>query len=166
MTDCTPDNRPLKTVDSTMAEAMHIVMYGDANGEGRLFGGRLMEWIDEVAGIAACRHVGGSVTTACVDSLQFKHPAFLNDVLVLQARITYVGNKSLEVRVDSFAEHLETGERTLINTAYLVEVHVNHDGRPQPIRFGLDCHSPEAEAEWHAARLRAAIRRTRQADGF
>ena len=54
-----------------------------------------MEWIDETAGIAARRHCGGDVTTACVDQLTFKHPAFLNDVVVIVAAVTYVGHTSM-----------------------------------------------------------------------
>ena len=61
-----------KTVEDSRTEWMKCIQYEDINGNGRLFGGRLMEWMDEVAGIAATRHAGGIVTTAAVDNLQFK----------------------------------------------------------------------------------------------
>ena len=54
----------------------------DLNGYGRLFGGRLMEWIDTVAGIVARRHSGCKVTTAMVDTLCFRAPAYPNDTVV------------------------------------------------------------------------------------
>ena len=56
-----------------------IVLNEHINGAGRLFGGRLMEWIDIVAAVAARRHSGRNVTTASVDTLSFKAPAYLND---------------------------------------------------------------------------------------
>ena len=64
-----PQGRLTKLVADSTCEAMRIVTHQDVNGENRLFGGRLMEWIDELAGIAARRHCGASVTTACVDTL-------------------------------------------------------------------------------------------------
>ena len=53
------------------------------NCYGRLFGGVLMQWIDEMAGIVARRHAGTIVPTACVDNLNFKAGAYLGDVVVL-----------------------------------------------------------------------------------
>ena len=84
-----------KSISDSLTESIKSVRYEDINGVNRLFGGRLMEWIDETAGIAARRHCGGDVTTACVDQLTFKHPAFLNDVVVIVAAVTYVGHTSI-----------------------------------------------------------------------
>ena len=155
-----------KRVADSQAEATFILQHKDINGENRLFGGRLMEWIDGTAGIAARRHCGGSITTACVDSLVFKHAAYLNDIVVVKARVTHVGTTSMEVRVDAFVEKDATGERFLINTAYLIEVHVDEDGKPQPIPWGLELASDEERAEWEGAEKRRAIRRQREAEGF
>ena len=78
---------PKKVTDS-MTEQVHVVIYPDINGFGRLFGGQLLQWIDEVAGATARRHCGHNATTAAIDNLQFKAGAFLNDVLVLIGRVT------------------------------------------------------------------------------
>ena len=43
-----------KHVSDTMIEQVYQVRPEHLNGSGRLFGGRLMEWIDEVAGLVAC----------------------------------------------------------------------------------------------------------------
>ena len=45
-------------------EHTQIVLKEHINGQNRLFGGRLMEWIDVVAAVAARRHAGHNVTTA------------------------------------------------------------------------------------------------------
>lgn len=81
---------PKKVTDS-LTEQIHVVIYPDINGFGRLFGGQLLKWIDEVAGATARRHCGNNATTAAIDNLQFKAGAFINDVLVLTGRVTYVG---------------------------------------------------------------------------
>ena len=152
-----------KRVAESVTESSKIVQSKDINGQNRLFGGRLMEWIDEVAALTAMRHCGGLVTTCAVDNLVFKHGAKLNQVVVLKGRVTYVGNTSLEVRVDTFVEEIETGERFAINHAYLICVHVDDDGVPQPIRFGIDIQSESEQAEWDGALNRAKSRKERYA---
>ena len=60
-----------KRVSDTMIEQVYQVRPEHLNGSGRLFGGRLMEWIDEVAGLVAMRHAQSNVITASVDNLKF-----------------------------------------------------------------------------------------------
>ncbi len=160
------ENRKTRKVADSLTEVTKLLQYKDINGYDRLFGGRLMEWIDEAAGIAASRHCGGGITTACVDTLQFKHAAYLNDLVVIIARVTYVGRTSMEVRVDSYVEDVETGIRHLINHAYLTEVHVDAQGVPTPIEFGLELVNETERMEWEGAKKRIAVRKTRQAEGY
>ena len=150
-----------KKVSDSITESSKIIQSKDINGQIRLFGGRLMEWIDEVAALTAMRHCGGLVTTCAVDNLVFKHGAKINQVVVLKGRVTYVGNTSLEVRVDTYLEELVTGERFAINHVYLICVHINDDGRPLPIRYGLDIQTEEEQAEWDGAIARAKSRKER-----
>lgn len=67
-----------------------------------------MEWIDEVAALTAMRHCGGLVTTCAVENLRFKYGAYINEIIVLIGKITYVGKTSMEVRVDTYVEDIET----------------------------------------------------------
>ena len=102
-----------KKVEDSRTEWMKCIQYEDINGNDRLFGGRLMSWMDEVAGIAATRHCGGFVTTAAVDNLQFKAGCFLNDIIVIRAKLTYVGRTSMEVRVDVYIEDRDSSKLKL-----------------------------------------------------
>ena len=120
-----------------------------------------MEWIDETAALAAMRHCGGLVTTCAVDQLVFEHGATLNQVVVLKSRVTYVGNTSIEVRVDTFVEDLETGDHFAINHAYLVFVHVDENGNPIPIRYGIEIRSESEQEEWDNALIRVTLRKER-----
>jgi len=153
----------MKRVADSVTESSKIVQSKDINGQSRLFGGRLMEWIDEAGALAAMRHCGGLVTTCAVDHLVFQHGATLNQVVVLKAKVTYVGNTSMEVRVDTYVEDPETGSRFAINYAYLIFVHVNEAGEPIPIRYGLDIQSHREQAEWDGALKRAESRKERYA---
>ena len=150
-----------KRITDSMTTQVEILMPGDLNGYGRLFGGRLMQWIDVVAGVVARRHSGCEVTTASVDHLEFQAAAFENDTIAMEGRITYVGRTSMEVRVDTFVESLG-GERRRVNRAYLVMVALDpHTHKPTPVP-SLLLEKEEDFAEWEAGTLRAKTRKARR----
>ncbi len=146
------------TADSR-TEQVQILMPEQINGNKRLFGGKLMEWIDVVAAVTARRHANCNVTTVCVDHLHFKAPAYRNDLIVLVGQITYVGSTSMEVRVDTFVETL-AGAKKLINRAYLVLVALDENEKPVRVpRIVPD--TPQERAEWERAAERNRRRRER-----
>ena len=153
------EKRKMKTVEDSRTEWTKLLRYGDINGSGRLFGGRLMEWIDEIAGVAAIRHCGHEVTTACVDYLEFKKGAYRGEMIVMIARVTHVGRTSMEVRVDTWLETPADGKRYPINHAFLTEVCVDSEGHPLPIEYGLTLETEAQKAEWAAAEYRKTARR-------
>ena len=113
---------------------VQIVLPQHCNGyaKPRLFGGQMMTWIDIIGAVAARRYAGRPVTTVCVDNLNFIAPAYLNDTVVQEACVTWAGRTSLEVRVDSYVEHLDGG-RELINRAYAVFVALDDDDQPASV---------------------------------
>jgi acyl-CoA hydrolase len=134
------------------------------NGSGRLFGGKLMEWIDVVSGVVARRHSQYNVTTAAVDNLQFKAGAHLNDTLVLIGRITYVGNTSMEVRIDTYVESMD-GMRKPINRAYFVMVALDEEEKPVKVPR-LIVETEAQRAEWEGGKKRTELRKLRRREGF
>lgn len=153
-----------KHVSNSATEQVQPVFYSHLNSQKRLFGGELVSWIDALAGVVARRHSSSIVTTAAIDNLQFKMPIFAHSVVVLYGRMTYVGRTSMEVRVDSYVEEL-SGERQLVNTAYLVLVALDEHGKPTPVP-GLICDTPEEKAEWEAGKKRYALRIQRRRESF
>ena len=95
-----------KRIKDSITEQVHILSQGNLNGYRRLFGGQLMSWMDVVAAVVARRHSERNVTTAVVDMLEFKAPAYANDTICIIGKITYVGNTSMEVKVDVYVEEL------------------------------------------------------------
>lgn len=153
-----------KSVKDSYAEQVQILTQKDMNGYNRLFGGRLMEWIDIVASVVARRHSGRNVTTAVVDTLTFRAPAHLNDTVILCGRITYVGRTSMEVCVETYVEHLDSS-RTLINTAYVIIIAIDENEKPVEVpRLKLE--TEEEKAERTLAEKRAEIRRQRRKEMF
>ena len=153
-----------KHVEDSKTEQFRLLKYEDINGANRLFGGKLMEWIDEIAGLVGMRHSNGNIITASVDNLRFIRGAYQNDLIVLTARVTYVGNSSMEVRVDTYVEDFY-GVRKPINRAYLTLVAVDSKGVPRQVPL-LSLETEGEKAEWEAAEKRRKLRIQRKKEGF
>lgn len=141
-----------------VTSSVQIVLPQHCNGykKPRLFGGQLMAWIDITGAVAARRYAHRAVTTVCVDNLNFIAPAYLNDTVVQEARVTWTGRTSLEVRVDSFVEQLD-GTRALVNRAYAVFVALDEEDNPAPVP-PFTPEGEEEEREYQAALERRRIR--------
>ena len=154
-------NVEAKTVDESRVETVHLVMSGHLNGAGRLFGGILMQWIDEVAGIVAKRHSMCNVTTASVDNLTFLSGAYLGDMIVIKGKMTWVGSSSMEVCVDTYVENRQ-GERERINNAHFMMVALDENDRPVKVP-GLKLQTEDEELAWSHGVERQRIRKMRKA---
>ena len=153
-----------KRVEDSQTEQTYLMRPIYLNEYGNLFGGQLMEWIDEIASIVAMRHSEADITTACIDNLNFKEGATVNDVIVLRGKITYVGRTSMEVRVDTYVESRH-GIRKVINRAYVVMVAVDEHHHPIPVP-GLIVESESEKAEWEGGEKRYALRIERRREGY
>ena len=158
-------NEPIhmaRTVAYSRAEQVHIISPADVNSSYTLFGGMLMQWIDIVAGVVSRRHSGCTTRTAAVDHLNFIAPAYIDDIVTIAGRITFVGTTSMEVCVDTFVERLSNpDERLHVNRAYLTMVAVDHDGKPTKVP-DLICETEAERADYEAGMERRALRRRTQ----
>lgn len=153
-----------KRVQDSLVETVHLVRPNHLNGANRLFGGILMQWIDEVAGIVAKRHAMRNVITASIDNLRFIKGAYQDEMVVLVGRLTYVGRTSMEVRVDTYVED-RSGQRKRINSAYLVMVALDEHDKPVQVP-GLIMETESEKAEWEAAKRRREMRSQRKVEGY
>ena len=97
--------------NETLAVSLHRVFNADLNEHGTVFGGRILELVDGEASVAAMRVTRSTVVTAAMDHVQFLKPFHLQDSMCMEAYVTGVGHRSLEVFVKVIGEHLMTGER-------------------------------------------------------
>ena len=155
-------NIEAKTVDDSRVEAVHIVRPNHLNGANRLFGGILMQWIDEVAGIVAKRHSMSNVTTASVDNLTFLHGAYQGDLIVIRGKLTWVGSSSMEVCVDTYVESL-SGTRRRINNAHFMMVALDENDKPVKVPR-LKLQTEDEELAWRHGEERRRIRIQRKLD--
>ncbi len=156
--------RTSKKVSESLTEQQYIVRPAYINHYGRLFGGELLKWIDELAGIVARRHCNANITTAAIDNLQFKAPVFEGQMVVLVGKVTYTGNSSMEIRVDTYTEDLD-GIRRVINRAYIVMVAIDENGKPLPVPEIIP-ETEEQKMEYEAAIKRKEMRSVRRTEGF
>jgi acyl-CoA hydrolase len=154
----------MKRVEDSIAEQSHLLMPRHLNGAGHLFGGQLLAWIDETAGIVAKRHAEQNIVTVAVDNMYFKAGAKQDDTVVLIGRLTHVGRSSMEVRIDTYAEALD-GTRTMINRAYFVMVATDEQQHPVEVP-GLIVEGVTQQIEWEAGEKRAQLRKVRRNEGF
>lgn len=146
-----------KTVSRSVVETVHLVHPSDMNAAGRLYGGTLMSWIDDVAVLVAKRHSGMNVTTASVDNLRFLHSAGIEDTIVLIGRATYVGNTSMEIKVETYVEHMDA-TRELVNQAFLTLVGLDENNKPAKLP-ALILETEEDKKEWEHAQIRREARK-------
>ena len=154
--------RTARPVSFSRAEHVHIITPADVNSSYTLFGGMLMQWIDVVAGVVSRRHSGCATRTAAVDHLNFIAPAYIDDIVTIDGRITFVGTTSMEVCVDTFVERLSNpNQRLHVNRAYLTMVAVDENGKPTRVPE-LICETEAERADYEAGMERRALRHRTQ----
>ncbi|CAN5649815.1 acyl-CoA thioesterase [soil metagenome] len=126
------DLTPKRVADSevTLTQMMEAT---DVNIAGNVHGGVIVRLVDTAAGLVAVRHAGGLALTVAVDEMTFLEPVQIGDVVTLKATVNDVGTTSMECGVRVEAE--DPVRRTVrhANSAYLVFVAVDDDGRPRPV---------------------------------
>lgn len=110
-----------------------IVMPGQTNARGTLFGGVALAMMDEAAAIVALRHARASVVTAHIHSVDFRAPIYQGEAVEVTATLTSVGRTSMKVSVETYGENLVNGERRFCTTAEFVFVAMGSDGKPTPV---------------------------------
>ncbi len=116
-----------------VVKTTRIVMTADTNYAGNLYGGRLLEWFDELAGIAARRFTRSEIVTAAVNDINFTHPMPLGSFLDISAEVVHVGNTSLKIEITVMMD--QNYEEAQIQTAKaaFVFVAVDNNGKPHKI---------------------------------
>jgi len=117
-----------------------IPMPADVNANGDIFGGWVMAQVDLAGSVLPARYVRGRMATVAVNQFIFKQPVKVGDILSFFAHISRVGNTSITVQVEVFAERFTTqGRYVKVTEASLTYVAIDAEGKPRPIpRDGLE----------------------------
>jgi len=111
-----------------------VPMPADSNMHGDVFGGWIMSQVDIAGGITASRRANGRVATVAVNSFLFKQPVYVGDVVTFYTEVIRIGNTSITVRVEVFAERVrQRGEIIKVTEATLSFVAIGADKKPRPV---------------------------------
>lgn len=114
-----------------------LAMPSDTNASGDIFGGWLMSQVDIAGSIAAHRYVDNRVVTVAVNEFQFIKPVLVGDLVSIYADISNVGNTSIRISLNIFAEH-ERGTDNAIKVAEAVLTYVSIDENKIPLSINKD----------------------------
>jgi acyl-CoA hydrolase len=151
----TPDSRPMSY---STGQITTFVMPHMQNIRGDLFGGELMALVDQAAAVAAIRHAGGPAVTASIERVDFRERIPVGALVSCIATVDYVGNSSMDITVEVYAERVSSGEKRHTHTAHVVFVGLDDEGKPKRVPRLL----PETDEE-RARYARAEAHRTRRA---
>ncbi|HXL74637.1 MAG TPA: acyl-CoA thioesterase [Burkholderiales bacterium] len=111
-----------------------MTMPADANQNGDIFGGWIMSHVDIAGGILAGRTARGRVATVAVKEFIFKQPVQVGDVLSFYTDLVRIGNTSITVTVEVYAERRPSDPKVVkVTEATLTYVAIDRDGRPRPV---------------------------------
>ncbi|HEX9039254.1 MAG TPA: acyl-CoA thioesterase [Ktedonobacterales bacterium] len=146
-----------KTVDESRVVMALTMQPTDANMWGNVHGGTIMRLVDEAGGAVAIRHSRARCVTVAMDTMVFKEPVYIGDLLTIRACLTYTGRTSMEVEVQIEAEDLRTGVVRSAGASHLVYVAIDDLGRPT-LTPPLLIQTEEERERWRAAEKRRAQR--------
>src|SRR6266478_3269936 len=111
-----------------------MTMPADANQNGDIFGGWIMSHVDIAGGILAGRTARGRVATVAVKEFIFKQPVQVGDVLSFYTDLVRIGDTSITVTVEVYAERRPSDPKVVkVTQATLTYVAIDRDGRPRPV---------------------------------
>jgi acyl-CoA thioesterase YciA len=130
------------------ASLTRLVMPGQTNRHGSLFGGIALSLMDETAAIVATRVARGATVTAHIESVNFHAPIWEGEAIEVNAKLVKVGTTSMRIHVETWGECLEKGTRRHCTGADFVFVAIDQHGRPRPIpRESIDAMAAPVEDE-------------------
>ncbi|MGB1539946.1 MAG: acyl-CoA thioesterase [Rickettsiales bacterium] len=110
-----------------------VAMPKDANADGDIFGGWILSMMDLAGGIVARRRADRRVVTVAIDEVVFHKPVFIGDTVECFAEITKVGSTSVTVKVETYVDRRNSGDRHKVTEGTLIFVAIGEDRRPCPI---------------------------------
>jgi acyl-CoA thioesterase YciA len=123
------------TLPSDKELVMRVLpMPADSNANGDIFGGWIMAQVDLAGSVLPVRIAKGRVTTVAVNQFVFKQPVSIGDLLSFYATVERVGNTSITVRVEVYAERNPADVQVVkVTEANLTYVAIDRDGKPRQV---------------------------------
>ena len=116
-----------------------ITMPADSNVNGDIFGGWVMAQVDLAGSVIPARVAKGRIATVAVNQFIFKQPVKVGDLLSFYAEVERVGNTSVTVKVEVYAQRMRQPEPIIkVTEANLTYVAIDESGKPRKIDKGVE----------------------------
>lgn len=143
----------IKSPKESLTILTDVVLPGETNPLGNLFGGELLARMDRACSIAARRHSRQIAVTATVNHVAFTKAIKLGSVVTIEAKVSRAFKSSMEVYADVWVEDRETQEITKVNEGIYTFVAVDKSGTP------IEIPQIKPETDLEIARFDGALRR-------
>ncbi len=110
-----------------------VVLPCHLNDNDTLFGGTALQWMDEVAYIAATRFTRKKMVTISVEEVKFLRTIKKGDIVEIIAKVVSTGNVKLKIQVELVVEGMYTGTKNKAVQAFYYFVSL--DGHDNPVRL-------------------------------
>ena len=122
-------------MNSTAEPSIRVVMMPkDTNAHGTIFGGVILSYIDQAAAVEAKRHGASFVVTVAMREVVFHEPVYVGDLVSFYTRLVKIGNTSITIGVEVFAQHgEELAEPAKVTQAEVTFVNLGENRQPIPI---------------------------------
>src|SRR5699024_12050098 len=111
-----------RTPSESRSIVTDLVLPGETNPLGNMFGGELLARMDRAASIAASRHSRRHVATVSVNNVSFSKPIPLGSIVTIEASVSRAFSSSIEIFLDVWVEDWESGEIWKDKKAILIVV--------------------------------------------
>ncbi len=144
-----------KTSETIVTE---VVCPNDTNPMGFLQGGKLVQWMDIASAVCAQNHAEHICVTASIDSVKFKTPAKVGDIITIKAKITRAFTSSMEIFVQAWAKKVVSQKAYLINEAYFTFVAIDDNGNPASEIISIKPKTLDEKKQYEEAEIRKKLR--------
>ncbi len=111
-----------------------IMLPRDTNGNGSIFGGVLLSYIDQAGAVEAARHTHNKLVTVAMDKVVFHQPVFVGDVVSFYTELLKIGRTSITVKVTVEAARRGPDIQAIkVTEAQVVYVAIDDDLKPVPV---------------------------------
>ncbi len=110
-----------------------LAMPADSNPSGDIFGGWVLSQMDIAGGICSRDRVGGRTVTVSLDRMSFIQPVKIGDVLCVYTEVVGIGNTSIEIHVEAWAQGDRSHTKIKVTEAKFKFVALDDSGRPTPV---------------------------------
>jgi acyl-CoA hydrolase len=137
---------------------MTVLMTPDmANFSGNVHGGTILKLLDQVAYACASRYAGAYVVTLSVDSVTFRQPIHVGELVTFLASVNYTGTSSMEIGIKVVTENIRNQVVRHANSCFFTMVAVDDDGKPTAVP-PLQPVTPDEVRRFAEAQLRKQLR--------